>query len=279
MVGGGVAISRLLDVGDPLAKRQGELAVDQIEQAHLGAARTFAGFGFDEVLGSARRLPAVGLANSREPRLVPRDRGVMQRLVPLVADSGGGVERPVERVDGVCVVQLSRLILRRLQIAAYRFQVFQQEQVLPAQPGDRKIHLQVVTVEFHCGQIRVEERLELVILPEKLPGELQPPRVFLTPVAVQTQIVRGRHRRKRERLEVRDERADAVRLAKHQRQLPGGLAIPASGEELRLGTQQLIQPAHAGRALAVENVVETLGQFVRVGRPRVPSGRGADCVT
>src|SRR5579859_945565 len=101
---GGIAVSNLLNGEDPLSQGQRKLAVDQVNQADLRATTFIARLGFNEVLWSASRFPAVRLAHTGKPSLVPRRRRILQRLVALVPDAQGGVECPVKGIHGIAVM-------------------------------------------------------------------------------------------------------------------------------------------------------------------------------
>ena len=99
-----IAISHLLNLIDPLADGQREFAIDQINEAHLGATSSLARLGVNEFLRGAGHVAPVGLAESGKPGLVPSCRGVVQGLVAVVANFPGPVERLVESTDRIGVL-------------------------------------------------------------------------------------------------------------------------------------------------------------------------------
>ena len=170
-----VAVPHVLHLVDPIAEWQREFPLDQVNHAFLPTAGAFGGLRIDEILRRARHVTPVGLTDSRKPCLVPGRCDVVQRLVALVADSPGHVERLVKGRHGLRVMQLAGVLLRFIQMLLISSRRSEHQQILAAQLGDREINLEVVTIELDRGQILVQQIQQLVILAQKFPGQFDAP--------------------------------------------------------------------------------------------------------
>ena len=135
-VRGGVLVPHIPHLPHPFAEWQRELAFNQIYEALLTAACGFAGRAIYKTLRRASGCAAVGFTDSGKHRLSPGRVDVGERLVTVVADSMGMVERLVQRVYGIFILQFAGCFLRFLESGMDRIQTLEQQQILPAQFRD-----------------------------------------------------------------------------------------------------------------------------------------------